>query len=130
MKIGNWGKTLKFVTSDSRILTFQNMQHTFTARTNAHNIIGKKPRLEFMGGNLETVTFTMELNALVCKKPRKVEQKLFKKARKGYYAKLVVGGKRVLKKAMITSISSEYEVVIKKGKIYSLKIDVTMTEYK
>lgn len=130
MKIGKWGSVIKFQTSDKRILTFQGMQRNFSARTSHHNVIGKKPRLEFMGGDLETVTFTIELNALLCKKPRKVEDKLFNKARKGYYAPLVVGKRRILKKAMITSVSSEYDVVMQKGRLYSLKIDVTMTEYR
>ena len=82
-----------------------------------------------MGPDLETVTFTIELNALLCRRPKKVEEALLIRARQGSHYPLVVGGKRILNQAIITSMSSSYDVVLKKGEIYSMKIDVTMTEY-
>ena len=129
MKIGNWGSGVKFQTSDSRVLTFTSMKHSFSAQTSKHKVLGGvKPRLEFLGPDLETVTFTMELNALLCHKPQKVEEKLLKAARKGVSYPLVIGGKSILKKAIITSMSASYDIVLKKGEIYSIKIDVTLTE--
>lgn len=130
MKIGNWGTKIKFRTSDSRILTFKGMKHSLSVQTQKHKVIGGvKPRIEFLGPDAETVTFTMELNALLCKHPRKMEEKLFAAARSGNAYPLVIGGKRILKSAMITNISASYDVVLKKGAIYSMKIDVTLMEY-
>lgn len=130
MRIGNWGSGIKFQTSDDRILTFKNMKHSFSANIQKHKVMGgKKPLLEFTGPDLETVTFTIELNALLCHRPIEVEKKLLKRAEAGQYYPLVIGGRRILKQAMITKMSTGYDIVLKKGEIYSMKIDVTMTEY-
>ena len=75
-KIGNWGNGIKFQTSDSRILTFTDLKRKVSARTNKHNMIHGKPKLEFLGMDLQTVTFRMELNALLGVRPQKVEEKL------------------------------------------------------
>ena len=47
----------------------------------------------------------------------------------GYVAPLVIGGKKICSKAMLISQSDAYEIVLKRGEIFSMKIDVTMTEY-
>ena len=57
-KIGNWGSYLKFSTNDNRILTFTNFRRKITARTAKHNIIGTKPRLEYLGKDLEGINLT------------------------------------------------------------------------
>ncbi len=130
MKIGNWGSKIKFQTNDSRVLTFQNMKHDLSVNTQKHRVLGGgKPRLEFIGPDLESVTFTIELNAVLCHKPKKIEEKILECAGRGDYYPLVVGGKRILNQALITRVSSSYDVVLKRGEIYSLKIDITMTEY-
>lgn len=85
--------------------------------------------MEFLGADLETAQFSMKLSAPYCKHPIQVEEKLRSRARNGYYAPLVIGGRRILKRAMIESISTSYDVVWKNGKIYSMKIDVSMKEY-
>ncbi len=126
-KIGNWGSYLKFSTNDNRILTFTNFRRKITARTAKHNIIGTKPRLEYLGKDLEGITFTIELNAMLGVKPYKEEQKLIKRI--GYVAPLVIGGKKICSKAMLIGQSDAYEIVLKRGEIFSMKIDVTMTEY-
>ncbi len=126
-KIGNWGSYLKFSTNDNRILTFTNFRRKITARIAKHNIIGTKPRLEYLGKDLESITFTIELNAMLGVKPYKEEQKLMKRI--GCVAPLVIGGKKICSKAMLIGQSDAYEIVLKRGEIFSMKIDVTMTEY-
>ena len=126
-KIGNWGSYLKFSTNDNRILTFANFRRKISARTAKHSIIGTKPRLEYLGKDLESITFTIELNAMLGVKPYKEEQRLIRKV--GYVAPLVIGGKKICSKAMLTDLSDAYGIILKRGEISSMKIDVTMTEY-
>ena len=126
-KIGNWGSYLKFSTNDNRILTFANFRRKISARTAKHSIIGTKPRLEYLGKDLESITFTIELNAMLGVKPYKEEQRLIRKV--GYVAPLVIGGKKICSKAMLTGLSDAYGIILKRGEIFSMKIDVTMTEY-
>lgn len=129
-KIGNWGSGIKFQTSDRRILTFTNMKRKASVRTAKHNMVNGRPKLEFIGPDLQTVTFTMELNASLGVRPRKIEENLIKKMNIGYVAPLVIGGRKILSRAMITNISSSYEYVMRKGEIFSMAVDVTMTEYR
>ena len=126
-KIGNWGSYLKFSTNDNRILTFTDFRRKISARTAKHSIIGTKPRLEYLGKDLESITFTIELNAMLGVKPYKEEQRLIRKV--GYVAPLVIGGKKICSKAMLTGLSDAYGIILKRGEIFSMKIDVNMTEY-
>ena len=126
-KIGNWGSYLKFSTNDNRILTFTDFRRKISARTAKHSIIGTKPRLEYLGKDLESITFTIELNAMLGVKPYKEEQRLMRQV--GYVAPLVIGGKKICSKAMLTGLSDAYGIILKRGEIFSMKIDVTMTEY-
>lgn len=128
-KIGNWGTHIKFQTSDQKVLTFSNMKRKASARTSKHNLINGKPKLEFNGADLQSITFTMELNAMLGVKPKKIESRLIRQLNEGAVAPLVIGGRSICRKAMLTGISASYDVVLKKGEILSMKIDVTMSEY-
>lgn len=128
-RIGNWGSYIRFQTSDSRILNFDGFKRKGSVRVAKHNIIGKKPRLEFLGPDLQTVTFRIELNAMNGVRPRKEEEKMIRRMNAGYVAPLVIGGKKVCGQAMITAMSDAYNIVLKKGEVLSMTIDVTMTEY-
>lgn len=126
-KIGNWGNYIKFQTSDEKVLTFDSLKRKVSARTAKHNIINARPKLEYLGPDLQSITFRIELNAMLGVHPRKVEEKLIKRI--GYVAPLVIGGKKVCSKAMLTGLSDAYNIVLRKGEVLSMSIDVTMTEY-
>ena len=114
-KIGNWGSYLKFQTDDSRVLTFDGFSRKASARVSKHNLISRKPVLEYLGPDLQSITFKIELNAML--------------KRIGYVAPLVIGGKKICGRAMLTGVGSAYNIVLEKGEVLSISIDVTMTEY-
>lgn len=125
-KIGNWGRYLKFQTDDSRILNFDGLRRKVSARVGKHNLISRRPVLEYLGPDLQSITFKIELNAMVGVRPRKEEEKLLKKI--GYVAPLVIGGKKICSRAMLTGVGSAYNIVLGKGEVLSISLDVTMTE--
>lgn len=125
-KIGNWGRYLKFQTDDSRILNFDGFRRKVSARVGKHNLISRRPVLEYLGPDLQSITFKIELNAMVGVRPRKEEEKLLKKI--GYVAPLVIGGKKICSRAMLTGVGSAYNIVLGKGEVLSISLDVTMTE--
>ena len=125
-KIGNWGSYLKFQTDDSRILNFDGLRRKVSARVGKHNLISRRPVLEYLGPDLQSITFKIELNAMVGVRPRKEEEKLMKKI--GYVAPLVIGGKKICSRAMLTGVGSAYNIVLGKGEVLSISLDVTMTE--
>lgn len=129
MRVGNWGNIIKFKVSERKVITFKEMRHSIPIQTQKHVTCIGKPKLQFIAPDLETLSFTMELNAMLCKHPKQYEEKLIRAAQSGVYAPLVIGRKTILQKAIITSLSTSYDIVIRDGGIYSLKIDVSMSEY-
>lgn len=129
-KIGNWGNIIKFHTSDNRILTFDGFKRKASARIKKHNIINGRPKIEFLGPDLQSISFTIELNALLGVEPRRIENKLLRKLRTGRVAPLVIGGKKICSKVMLTGMSDAYNIILRKGEVLSMTIDVTMTEYR
>lgn len=126
-KIGNWGSYLKFSTNESKVLTFNDLKRDGSYRTTKHNPIGGKPKVEGQGVDLDGVTMSIVLCADLGVRPRKQEEKLRKK--RGKIAPLVVGGKKVLSRAMLTRVSSTYDIVLERGEVYKMTVDVTFTEY-
>ncbi len=126
-KIGNWGSYLKFQTDDSKVLTFDGFNRKASARVSKHNIISGKPVLEYLGPDLQSITFRIELNAMLGVRPRKEEEKLLKRI--GYVAPLVIGGKKICSRAMLTGVGSAYDIVLMKGEVLSISLDITLTEY-
>ncbi|HBF38071.1 MAG TPA: hypothetical protein DDW50_12195, partial [Firmicutes bacterium] len=59
-----------FEVSDERIYTFNGFKLEASARYSAHEIIGEKPKTEYVGPNLQTITFTINLNGTFGVKPR------------------------------------------------------------
>ena len=126
-KIGNWGSYVKFSTSEDKVLTFNNLKRDGAYRTTKHNPIGGKPKLEGQGKDLEGVTLAIVLCADLGVRPRKQEEKIRKKL--GKIAPLVVGGKKIMSKAMLTRLSSTYDIVLERGEVYKMTVDATFTEY-
>lgn len=126
-KIGNWGSYLKFSTSSKKALTFRDLTRKGSCRTSKHNVIDGKPKVEKLGKELDRITMTIELNASLGVKPRKAEESLWKKI--GAVAPLVIGGKKICSRAMLVSLSDSYNIILKRGEVYSITIDATFEEY-
>lgn len=125
--VGNWGDIVKFQTSDKRILTLDKLKYSTAVRIQKHNMINGWPIVEFVGPDLQSTTFTIELNALLGVRPRQVEDKLWYSIIDGVTAPLVLGGRNVCARAMLTNMSAAYNVILKKGEVLSMTIDLTMT---
>ena len=128
-KVGSWGSFLTFRVSDSKVLTFQDMQHSAGAEVQEHETVVGKPRLQFIAPGLEEVSFTMEISALQYRKPARVMSTLINALQSGVYAPLVIGGRVVLQKAILTKVDTDFKTIISRGKIYGIEIRVTMKEY-
>lgn len=126
-KIGNWGNTIKFNVNSNKALTFKNFKRKGSYRRTKHNIIDGKTKVEGLGRDLDSITLTIELNASLGVKPRKIEEKLWKKI--GCIEPLVIGGKNICSQAQLVSLSDSYDIVLKHGEVYAITIDATFEEY-
>ena len=127
--IGYFGPGIIFETSDDRILSFKNFNMEAAGRWVSHEIIAIKPKTEFIGPGLDTVTFTIHLNGNHGVKPRSEMNKWLEYAHSGKAEILVVGAVLGVDKWVVKSVSQAWDVVLSHGEIFSGKVDVTLEEY-
>lgn len=119
-----------FETSDQRILTFTGFKHDSAGRWEKHSVIGQKPVQEFVGPDIDTITFTVNLNGSYGVKPRDEMEKWLNMVNDGIVDVLVIGTKALGKdKWSVKNVSEAWEVVFNKGELFSGKVDVTLEEY-
>ena len=130
MQIGNIGKKIIFETSDSRILTYSKFNKTVKGRWAKHEVIMQKPRSEFVGADLQEVTFSINVNAMYGVKPNQIITELERIVETGEVNVFVLGGKLVGGgNWIIPQISEAYNKQMRDGELLSATIDITMKEY-
>lgn len=130
MAIGSLGKTITFEVSSDKVLTFTNLSRTVKGRWTQHNIIESKPKSEFLGPDLDGITFKVSLSAMHGVRPRKTLEKIEKAVRKGTVMNFVVGGKKVGSNSwVITSVSEAWNCVYSKGELVTADVNLTLQEY-
>lgn len=138
MIVGKFGKYLTFevfmnTSGDGeqvKCLTFENFRREVSNRTTEHSRILRKPKVQFDGPALSTMTFTIRFSAGLGVNPRQMLQELetcVRLAKLGYF---IVGTKKIGKhKYLITNASESWDEIIKNGKLVSANVDITMKEY-
>lgn len=127
--IGYYGDIV-FETSDSRILNFSDFQRSVASRWAKHESIGKKPTAEFLGPDLDTISFTVHLNGNYGVHPRDEMNRWLIKARAGTAETLVIGNKALgVDKWTVKSVSQLWGVIMNKGEVLTGNVDVELEEY-
>jgi phage protein U len=127
--IGFFGDII-FETNDKRILTFQGFNRSSGGRWGKHDIIGRKPASEFIGPNLDKITFTVLLNGNHGVKPLYEMERWLYKERDGVAHELVIGNRaKGVDKWVVKSVSQMWEVILNKGQVLSGKVDIELEEY-
>lgn len=130
MAIGNWGRKITFTVSDQKILTFKNFTRKVSGVWTTHSRAGAKDVSEFIRPGLQTVTFDIELNAMLGVKPRTTLELLERCVESGEYNLLVIGGRRIgTLYWKITNTSEAWDQVLDRGELVKAKVTVTMEEY-
>lgn len=128
-QIGSFGD-LTFKVSDKFVRTFDGMSWDFSAKYATHDRHIKADLLEYMGPEIETISFSMVLSVFLGGTPYLQIRKLRKMIRKGYAQRLVIGGKVYGNyKWVMEKGSVELQRFDKKGNLWAAKIKVTLKEY-
>lgn len=128
--IGYFGKDIIFETSDQRILTLAGLTRDIASRWGSHELIGVKPKTEFIGPGLDTINFTVDLNGNNGVRPRTEMDLWLEKARSGIAETFVIGGKPLgVDKWIVKSVSQAWGTIFNRGELFSCKVDVTVEEY-
>lgn len=129
--IGQWGSNIKFSVNSEKQLSFRNMKRTSSARWTSHNIIGKRPKTEFLGPDMDEVTLEVVLSAEMGVRPRSEMAKFRSACKKGEVHYLYINGKKVCKNKMaITAVSESWDEIWSQGELARAVVVVTFSEYR
>lgn len=135
MAIGNLGTLITFTVGTDKdnglnILTFNNMTQKVSGRYSTHNIIGGKPKSEFLGPELRNISFEVLLSAMHGVKPKKTIEKIENAIETGESYTFTVGGSKIGKyKWVITDMSEAWNKIYNKGELVEAKVILSLKEY-
>jgi len=129
-QIGSLGINIIFETSDKRILNFINFTQQVSASWANHDIIGGKPKSEFVGANLRKVSFSITLDSRFGIRPRTILENIQKMVEDGTVEKLVIGNKTVgLNKWKITNANEAWNTIYSGGELAKATVALSLEEY-
>ena len=120
-----------FKVNSKKIFTFKNMKRSYSTRWATHDIIGRRPRLEYQGAAMDEVTIDVVLDAEHGVKPRKTMLKFQIAAHHGDVAYFYIAGKKMTKyKMYIASGSENWDQIWNKGELVRATATLTFREYR
>jgi phage protein U len=127
--IGAYGNKI-FETSDRRVLTFSGFSYSSSGRYAMHEIIGAKPKPEFLGPNLGEITFEIKLRADMGLNVSKELEDWRGMVEKGVAERLIIGQKKIGRGLWTVNACSEaWSVITNKGGILSASLNISLQEY-
>lgn len=127
MIIGTFGQ-LPFVCADGFVLTFSDLSRENKVRYAKHDIIGKKPLLEYVGEDLSTVSFKMRFDTSLGVPPILGLYRLKKMMENKMYKTLIIGGE-YLGRYVLESVSEERKFHTGLGVCQIAEATVSLTEW-
>lgn len=128
--IGNLGEYIVFSVSSDKVLTFNKMTQTVKGRWTNHNVIGKKPKSEFLGADIRSLNLSIKLDVMLGVKPIKVLKTLEHAVEDGSIFPFILGGKKVGSNSwVITQMSETWDCVYSKGELIKASVSLTLQEY-
>lgn len=124
--VGLFGK-LPFLCSSTVTFTFKDLSVSRSTRWATHEIIGKKPVLEYIGPGLTEVSFNIQLNSMLGTPPLAALIQLKKMLEKKQAERLLIGPD-YLGKFVIESIGEERKYHNNLGICVSAEVSITLKE--
>ena len=129
-EVGNWGSTITFTVSSDEVLTFSGFQRNVSSRWKDHGIINSKPRSEYTGAGLSTISMNVLLSAADGVNPRETIELLEAAAEQGMVDYIFVGGKKVgTNKMRLDSMSETWDRIIDHGRLAMATLNLSFSEY-
>lgn len=128
--IGTLGKKIVFEVSDKRAFTFLTMTRETSGRWAEHEVMGAKPKAEFLGPGLQTGTLEINLSATMGVRPREVIEAVESMVESGAVEYLIIGNKPVGKNPFRLMSSSEaWNTVYSRGELVKATLTIALGEY-
>lgn len=127
--IGAFGE-INFLVSDDKIRTFDELTRTVSGRWVDHEILGKKPMTQYIGANLDEISFVMEFNAFYGLDVEYETDRIVKMVREGKAYPLTIGNKGLgMNKWTLRSAEIAYTTIDARGRMLIAGVNVTLKEY-
>ena len=129
MQVGSMGD-IPFVVTYGKIRTFSDYGRSGSGRWAKHDLIGRKPVMEFLGPDVEKVSMKIQLRTDHGINPESVLGRLRKMRDTGAVFPFILGGAPVSDNYwLLEDIGENVSYWRAGGKILSVSVDITLTEY-
>ena len=128
MIVGSLGPKLVFYTSSEAIKTFNDLSISRKARIAKHEILLKRPKLEFQGVDLTTVSLTVYLSANLNIDVQREINQMYDVFDNGFVNTVIIG-KSVISDFMIDSLDISNTQHDSLGNISACTISLGLIEY-
>ena len=129
MQVGSMGD-IPFVVSYGKIRTFSDYGRSGSGRWAKHDLIGRKPVMEFLGPDVEKVSMKIQLRTDHGINPESELGRLRKMRDTGAVFPFILGGAPVSDNYwLLDDIGENVSYWRAGGKILSVSVDITLTEY-
>ncbi|MBA2943219.1 phage tail protein [Paenibacillus sp. CGMCC 1.16610] len=119
-----------FVASAETLRTFSDFTRSSAGRWAKHDVFMQKPKTQFLGPGLDTISFTMQFNASLGINPRKELDKLVELERSGTAMALTIGGKGLgVGLWIITTLSQTWGSIDNEGNVLTASANLSLEEY-
>lgn len=128
-QLGSFGEIV-FEVSHEKIRSFHDFSRSATSRWNAHERFGQKPRNEFLGPNLDEISFVMRFDVRYGMDPKAEMDRLVSWCREGRAETLIIGGMPIgMDQWTIKSVTQKWITVDGSGRLLVGEASVTLEEY-
>lgn len=127
MNIGSLGE-LSFYCSADKVRTFRDLTRDLGARWAKHEVIGKKPVLEYVGPELMSANLTIRFDLSLGISPEEGLDRLKRMLENKLYKTLIVG-EETLGRFVIESISEERKFHARDGLCIVAEATINLTEW-
>ena len=129
MQVGSMGD-IPFVVTYGKIRTFSDYGRSGSGRWAKHDLIGRKPVMEFLGPDVEKVSMKIQLRTDHGINPESELGRLRKMRDTGAVFPFILGGAPVSDNYwLLEDIGENVSYWRAGGKILSVSVDITLTEY-
>lgn len=120
---------INFFVTRKTALILGNLKQDVSGKWVNHEIIGCKPKSEFVGADLRSFSFEIIVDICFGYKPHSIMKKIHKIVEKGKVDKLMIGTHKIGSKWKMTNASDAFDVVYSGGEVSKVTINVTLQEY-
>ena len=129
MYIGTYGDIV-YSTGALRVLTPSNMSGDIKGDWANHNVLGGKPRSQYIAPGLKSYRFDMQLSSSFGVNPRAQLNRLHEMCENGEVHYLIIGlAPLSMNKFKITSLSEEWNVIARLGILIECTVTANFEEY-